>query len=67
MRSGIPYITIDSTLSGGLLAGVALNVLVQSLLEKLDYHCYLKSLHSSTKQDNLQLEDLENSDRKFLK
>ncbi|MBV9384994.1 MAG: precorrin-8X methylmutase [Chroococcidiopsidaceae cyanobacterium CP_BM_ER_R8_30] len=41
MRSGIPYITIEGTLGGGLLAAVALNALVASLLEKPDCHCYL--------------------------
>ncbi|MDV2994782.1 MAG: hypothetical protein N4J56_004436 [Chroococcidiopsis sp. SAG 2025] len=41
MRSGIPYITISGTLGGGLLASVALNALVESLLEKPDCHCYL--------------------------
>lgn len=41
MRSGIPYITISGTLGGGLLAAVALNALVESLLEKPNCHCYL--------------------------
>jgi len=41
MRSGVPYITIEGTLGGGLLAAVALNALVASLLEKPDCHCYL--------------------------
>jgi precorrin-8X/cobalt-precorrin-8 methylmutase len=43
MRSGIPYITIEGTLGGGLLAAVALNTLVESLLEKPDCHCYLST------------------------
>jgi len=41
MRSDIPFITIEGTLGGGLLAAVALNALVESLLEKPDCHCYL--------------------------
>lgn len=42
MRSRIPYVTIEGTLGGGLLAAVALNALVESLLEKPDCHCYLE-------------------------
>lgn len=41
MRLGIPIITTDGTLGGGLLAAVALNALVESLIEKPDCHCYL--------------------------
>jgi precorrin-8X/cobalt-precorrin-8 methylmutase len=41
MHSHIPYITIESTLGGGLLAAVALNSLAESLIEKPDCHCYL--------------------------
>ncbi|MDV2996017.1 MAG: hypothetical protein N4J56_005671 [Chroococcidiopsis sp. SAG 2025] len=41
MRSGIPYITIEGTMGGGLLAAVALNALVESTIEKPDCHCYL--------------------------
>ncbi len=41
MRSGVPFITTESTLGGGLLAAVALNALVESLIEKPDCHCYL--------------------------
>ena len=40
--SSIPYITIEGTFGGGLLAAVALNALVESLLEKPDCHCYLE-------------------------
>ena len=40
---GIPYITIQGTMGGGLLAAVAANAWVASLLEKPDCHCYLKS------------------------
>jgi precorrin-8X/cobalt-precorrin-8 methylmutase len=41
MRSGIPYITVEGTFGGGLLAAVALNALAESLIEKPDCHCYL--------------------------
>jgi precorrin-8X/cobalt-precorrin-8 methylmutase len=41
MRSGIPYITIEGTLGGGLLAAVALNALAESLIEQPDCHCHL--------------------------
>ncbi|WAL62096.1 precorrin-8X methylmutase [Thermocoleostomius sinensis] len=41
MRLPVPYITIEGTMGGGLLAAVALNALVQSLMEKPDCHCYL--------------------------
>lgn len=41
MRSGVPYITVEGTLGGGLLAAVALNALAESLIEKPDCHCYL--------------------------
>ena len=40
MRSGVPFITTEGTLGGGLLAAVALNALVESLIEKPDCHCY---------------------------
>ncbi|MUL34905.1 precorrin-8X methylmutase [Gloeocapsopsis dulcis] len=42
MRSGIPFITTEGTLGGGLLAAVALNALAESLIEKPDCHCYLQ-------------------------
>ena len=41
IRASVPYLTIDGPLGGGLLASVALNALVESLLEKPDCHCYL--------------------------
>jgi precorrin-8X/cobalt-precorrin-8 methylmutase len=44
MQTGTPYLTIDGPLGGGLLAAVALNALVESLLEKPDCHCYLTAL-----------------------
>lgn len=37
----VPYLTIEGTLGGGLLAAAALNALAASLLEKPDCHCYL--------------------------
>lgn len=42
MRLGIPFITTESTMGGGLLAAVALNALTESLIEKPDCHCYLE-------------------------
>ena len=42
MRLDIPYITVEGTLGGGLLAAVALNRLAASLIEKPDCHCYLQ-------------------------
>ena len=48
MRLDVPYITIEGTLGGGLLAAVALNALVESLIEKPDCHCYLSSLRGET-------------------
>ncbi len=41
MQSSVPFITIEGTLGGGLLAATALNSLVESLIEKPDCHCYL--------------------------
>ncbi len=41
MESGIPFITVQGTLGGGLLAATALNALLESLIEKPDCHCYL--------------------------
>lgn len=41
MAAGVPFITVEGTLGGGLLAATALNALVESLLEKPDCHCYL--------------------------
>ena len=43
MAAGVPYITIQGTMGGGLLAAVAANALIASLLEKPDCHCHLKS------------------------
>jgi precorrin-8X/cobalt-precorrin-8 methylmutase len=44
MAAGAPYITIQGTMGGGLLAAVTANALIPSLLEKPDCHCYLKSI-----------------------
>jgi precorrin-8X/cobalt-precorrin-8 methylmutase len=41
MQSCVPFITIEGTLGGGLLAATALNCLVESIIEKPDCHCYL--------------------------
>lgn len=41
MCLGVPFITTEGTIGGGLLAAVALNALVASLIEKPDCHCYL--------------------------
>lgn len=38
----VPYITIEGSLGGGLLAAVALNRLAASLIEKPNCHCYLQ-------------------------
>jgi len=40
MRSGVPFITIEGTVGGGLLAATALNALAESLIAKPDCHCY---------------------------
>lgn len=42
MQSQVPFITIEGTLGGGLLAATALNALVALLIEKPDCHCYLR-------------------------
>lgn len=42
--SGVPYITIERTNCGGLLAAVVINALAGSLIAKPDCHCYLQSL-----------------------
>lgn len=41
IRSGVPFITTQGSMGGGLLAAQALNALVESLIEKPDCHCYL--------------------------
>ncbi len=42
MHSSVEYITTVGTLGGGLLAAVAINALVGSLIERPDCHCYLR-------------------------
>ncbi|MEM6521552.1 MAG: precorrin-8X methylmutase [Cyanobacteria bacterium P01_C01_bin.70] len=42
MQLNVPYITVEGTLGGGLLAAVVLNRLAASLIEKPDCHCYLQ-------------------------
>ncbi|HEY9617955.1 MAG TPA: precorrin-8X methylmutase [Microcoleaceae cyanobacterium] len=41
MATQTPYITIQGSLGGGLLAAVTLNALVETLIDKPDCHCYL--------------------------
>ena len=41
MTLPIPYITLQGSLGGGLLAAVTLNALVETVIEKPDCHCYL--------------------------
>ncbi|MEM9946210.1 MAG: precorrin-8X methylmutase [Cyanobacteria bacterium P01_D01_bin.36] len=43
-HSGVPFITAEGTQGGGLLAAVALNSLMTTLIEKPNCHCYLKGL-----------------------
>lgn len=43
MRSEVPFITIEGSLGGGLLAATALNALAESLITKPDCHCYLST------------------------
>jgi precorrin-8X/cobalt-precorrin-8 methylmutase len=44
MATPVSYITIQGSLGGGLLAAVALNALVETLIVKPDCHCYLTRL-----------------------
>ncbi len=44
MRSSVPFITVEGTVGGGLLAAVALNALAESLIEKPNCHCYLQKV-----------------------
>ena len=41
-QSGVPFITTEGAQGGGLLASVALNSLMTTLIEKPNCHCYLK-------------------------
>lgn len=42
MQLDVPYITLEGSLGGGLLAAVTLNRLAASLIEKPNCHCYLQ-------------------------
>lgn len=42
MHSNVPFITVEGTLGGGLLAAVALNAIAESLIEKPNCHCHLE-------------------------
>jgi precorrin-8X/cobalt-precorrin-8 methylmutase len=41
MQLDVPFITIQGTLGGGLLAACALNSLLETLMDKPDCHCFL--------------------------
>ncbi len=41
MQLDVPFITIQGTLGGGLLAACALNSLLETLMQKPDCHCFL--------------------------
>ncbi|WP_026072794.1 precorrin-8X methylmutase [Nodosilinea nodulosa] len=41
LKTGVPCLTIQGSLGGGLLAATALNALADSLIEKPHCHCYL--------------------------
>lgn len=43
MQLGVPYLTVEGALGGGLLASVALNRLAALLIEKPNCHCYLRT------------------------
>ncbi|MDB9373152.1 precorrin-8X methylmutase [Nodularia sphaerocarpa] len=43
MQQPIPYITIEGTLGGGLLAATTLNALLETLINKPHCHCHLTS------------------------
>jgi precorrin-8X/cobalt-precorrin-8 methylmutase len=47
-QSGVPFITTEGTQGGGLLAAVALNSLMTTLIEKPNCHCYLRGIPSHT-------------------
>jgi precorrin-8X/cobalt-precorrin-8 methylmutase len=47
MQKNVAWIVIQGTLGGGLLAATTLNVLVASVIEKPDCHCYLKQKDGS--------------------
>lgn len=41
MQADVPFITLEGTIGGGLLAAVALNAIAASVIEKPNCHCYL--------------------------
>ncbi|NES96392.1 MAG: MerR family transcriptional regulator [Desertifilum sp. SIO1I2] len=41
MNLSVPYITLEGSYGGGLLAAIALNSLMETLIQKPDCHCYL--------------------------
>jgi precorrin-8X/cobalt-precorrin-8 methylmutase len=41
IQSDVPFITIEGTFGGGLLAATTLNALAESLINKPNCHCYL--------------------------
>jgi precorrin-8X/cobalt-precorrin-8 methylmutase len=41
MGLGVPYLTIQGSLGGGLLGAVCLNALMETFIDKPDCHCYL--------------------------
>jgi precorrin-8X/cobalt-precorrin-8 methylmutase len=43
MQSEVPFITIEGSVGGGLLAATTLNALAESLITKPDCHCYLST------------------------
>ena len=51
MQQPIPYITIEGTLGGGLLAATALNSLVETLITKPHCHCHLTKISVSAPQN----------------
>jgi precorrin-8X/cobalt-precorrin-8 methylmutase len=49
IQSSIPFMTIEGTLGGGLLAATALNTFTEWVIEKPDCHCYLQNTNLSRK------------------
>ncbi len=47
IHSPIPYITLEGTVGGGMLAATVLNTLAESLLTRPDCHCHLAGLGAS--------------------
>lgn len=51
MQSGVPFITIEGAVGGGLLAATALNALAASLIAKPHCHCYLSQSEFPSAED----------------